>query len=408
MEATRVNNVKPIALVIPWYGDDIRGGAESECNFLAHCLQKAGQSVEVFTSCVKEASSDRGKNTIKPGSYIESGITVRRFPVRENRDLERYNASNARIFHDSDYTLEDEEVYFREDINSEPLYDFIREHRDDYRAFIYMPYMYGITYNGCGIWPEKSIMIPCLHDESYAYMKLLRKKVECLKGMVFLSKPEQELADRLFDLNSVQTVVLGGGVETEWMSDCNAERFRKKYQIYDPFVLYAGRKDFGKKTDELIHNFVYYKSKTSGSRLRLVLLGGGDLPCEIPIEYQRDIIDLGFVSSQDKHDAFFACEVFCNPSWNESFSIVIMEAWLAKRPVIVSDHCAVTRNFAEETNGGLWYNNRQEFSACLEYLLTHKAVAKRMGENGCKYVLSHFEGSKIAENYLRFAEKCGL
>ena len=34
---------KPVALVIPWYGDDIRGGAEKECNYLAHSLTDAGQ-----------------------------------------------------------------------------------------------------------------------------------------------------------------------------------------------------------------------------------------------------------------------------------------------------------------------------------------------------------------------------
>ena len=34
---------KPIALVIPWYGDQIQGGAEKECNYLAHSLTSAGQ-----------------------------------------------------------------------------------------------------------------------------------------------------------------------------------------------------------------------------------------------------------------------------------------------------------------------------------------------------------------------------
>ena len=55
--------MKPIALVIPWYGDDIKGGAERECNFLAHSLNKIGVDVEVLTTCVKDASADRGRNT---------------------------------------------------------------------------------------------------------------------------------------------------------------------------------------------------------------------------------------------------------------------------------------------------------------------------------------------------------
>ena len=102
---------KPIALVIPWYGDQIQGGAEKECNYLAHSLTSAGQSVEVFTTCVKDAASDRGKNTIKPGVYTENGILVRRFPVREHRDLERYAASNLRIYYNNGFTQEDEKIY---------------------------------------------------------------------------------------------------------------------------------------------------------------------------------------------------------------------------------------------------------------------------------------------------------
>ena len=88
---------KPIAFVIPWYGDDIRGGAESECNQLAHCLTEAGLKVEVFATCVREAADDRGKNTLPEGVTMESGILVRRFPVKK-RDVERYNPANLTLF----------------------------------------------------------------------------------------------------------------------------------------------------------------------------------------------------------------------------------------------------------------------------------------------------------------------
>ena len=64
------NKTKPIAFVIPWYGDNIRGGAEAECNQLAHCFQDAGVAVEVLTTCVKEAADDRGINTLPQGKSI--------------------------------------------------------------------------------------------------------------------------------------------------------------------------------------------------------------------------------------------------------------------------------------------------------------------------------------------------
>ncbi|MBQ8814200.1 MAG: glycosyltransferase family 4 protein [Lachnospiraceae bacterium] len=399
---------KTIALVIPWYGDSIRGGAEMECNSLAHSLSAAGYPVEVFTTCVKDAACDRGKNTMAPGLYMESGIPVRRFLVREERDVEKYDRANLRIYRNEPFTSEDEEIYFREDINSDEMYAYITENKENYRAFIFIPYMYGITYNGSSCCKEKSVLIPCLHDESYAYMQVLKKKMNEFRGMVFNAEPERELAKKLYGLDGVYTELAGVGIDTDWHRAVDPEAFRKKYGIQDEFILYAGRKDAGKKADELIRFFLQYKRDMKNKHLKLVLIGGGELPVLVPETYRSEVIDLGFVSVEDKHNAFAACTVFCNPSYFESFSIVIMEAWLAKRPVLVSAHCEVTTDFARKTNGGLWYENYWEFRECVGYLLSHRSEGREMGENGCRYVLENFAHGKIAEKYLAFVEECGL
>lgn len=399
---------KPIGLVIPWYGDEIRGGAEQECNYLAHSLKNAGADVEVFTTCVKDASCDRGKNTLPEGTFIESGITVRRFPVNTCRDIDSYTESNNRIYHNSDFTRRDEEIYFANDINSDVMYDYIQKHKNDYRAFLVIPYMYGITYNAASICPEKVVMIPCLHDESYAYMSVLKKRMNSLKGMIFHAKPEYDLAKRLYGLENVRTAILGEGIDTDWFSACDPKAFRQKYQIEAPFILFAGRKDAGKKADELCRFFIRLKKEEADCDLKLVLIGGGKLPVSIPDDMQSEVIDLGFVSVEDKHNAFAAAEFLCNPSYFESFSLVIMESWIAKRPVLVSEHCAVTTNFCLETNGGLYYNNYAEFRECIKYLLHHKEIGNMMGENGFQYVMEHFTHEKISRNYLKFLDEIGL
>ena len=96
--------MKPIALVVPWYGDDIKGGAEQACNYLAHSLQRAGADVEVLTTCVREASADRGKNTMEAGAHVENGILVRRFPVKA-QDLRLYNPANLKLYRGEKVTL---------------------------------------------------------------------------------------------------------------------------------------------------------------------------------------------------------------------------------------------------------------------------------------------------------------
>ena len=393
--------MKPIAFVIPWYGDDIRGGAEAECNHLAHCFQDMGAAVEVLTTCVREASDDRGKNTRKPGVSVESGIKVRRFKVRK-RDVRRFDHANTKLYYSQPVTREEERMYLEEDINSPEMYSYIRENRDKYEFFIFMPYLYGPTYNGSVECPDNSVIIPCLHDEGYAYMELMKERMSRFKGMIFLSKPEGELAHRLYDLSKVKTAVLGAYVESGWEDSCDPQAFREKYNIQDDFILYAGRKDSGKKADELMKFFIQYKKIHKEEKLKLVMIGGGTL--DIPEEFQNEVIDLGFVSIEDKHNAFAASFFLCNPSYFESFSIVIMESWLTKRPVLVSEHCAVTTNFCQENNGGLYYDNFGTFCGCLDFMLNNREIADGMGENGYQYVIENFTHEVIGKKYLAFLE----
>lgn len=393
--------MKTIAFVIPWYGENIRGGAEMACNHLVHCLTDINVKVEVLTTCVKDAASDRGINTLSASSGMENGILVRRFNVRK-RNVDNYNRVNLKLYHNHQVTLEEEEIYFKEDINSPDMYNYINENAGKYEFFIFMPYLYGITYNGSQECPDNCIMIPCLHDESYAYMQLMRERIKAVKGLIFLSKPESELAHRLYDLSNVKTEVLGTYVESEWFDKCDSKSFTDKYKIKGDFILYAGRKDAGKKADELVAFFIKYLELNPQRELSLVFIGGGTL--EIPNSYKDSIIDLGFVSVEDKHNAMAAATFLCNPSHFESFSIVIMESWLAKRPVLVSEHCAVTKNFCLETNGGLYFDNFGVFCGCVNYFLDHKDDADKMGKNGFEYVMNNFTHNNIAKKYLKFLE----
>lgn len=397
--------MKPIAIVIPWYGDNIRGGAEQEANYLAHAIQAAGAPVEVFTTCVVDAASDRGKNTIASGVYEESGITVRRFPVKK-QDLQKLVHVNYKLFSGMAVPYNEEKIYFSEDINSPVMYQYITENRENYKAFVFLPYLYGITYNGIKRCRGKSILLPCLHDEGYAHMELVKRMMESVDGIIYLSGPEKEFADETYNLRRVPAMVLGAGVDDGWEDDADPDSFRKKYKINSPFLLYAGRKDPGKKADELINYFIRYKQENRSSKLKLVLIGGGTIPVPVPDDLRRDVIDLGFVSIEDKHNAFAAASVFCNPSRFESFSIVIMEAWLVRKPVIVSAFCPVTRNFAEETNGGLWYGTYEEFALCLDFILDNPDIARQMGENGFEYVKMNFSKKTIAGKYINFINQC--
>ena len=381
-----------IAFVIPWYGENIPGGAETECRTTAENLQKAGIEVEILTTCVKEFLSDWNTDSFKEGIYQVNQIPVHRFSVKK-RNTALFDSINYKLMQNQKISYKEEEIFIHEMINSDNLYTYIRDHGSDYDFFLFIPYMFGTTYYGSQIHPEKSILIPCLHDESYAHLSIYKKMFRQVAALIFLSDPEKDLANHLYQPTHRQ-IVLGGGVDTAF--SFNPERFRKKYKIFGPFILYAGRKESGKNIPLLMDFFIRFK-QDHPSDLKLVLIGSGNIG--IPQECKNDIIDLGFVSRQDKYDAYAAATILCQPSVNESFSIVIMESWLCETPVLVHGNCTVTRDFCVKSNGGLYFINYLEFKESVQFLLDSPLIRKKMGQSGRQFVLNNFSWEIIDNNY---------
>ena len=192
---------------------------------------------------------------------------------------------------------------------------------------------------------------------------------------------------------------MGIGMDTDIKAA--PDDFRRKFGINEPFIIYAGRKDEGKNVHTLIKYFSEYL-KRHDTDLKLVLIGGGSIELPHELVKNKRIIDLGFVDRQDKYNAQGAAEFLCQPSHNESFSLVIMESWLCGRPVLVHEECAVTRNFASESNGGLYFGNYFEFEGCTDFFLANKEKSRIMGQNGCKYVKENFDWDVIVSKYREF------
>ena len=390
-----------LGFVIPWYGENIPGGAESALRGIVHHLVDDGVDAEVLTTCVKEFLADWNTDYHKPGVTVENGITVRRFPVRR-RDRESFDMVNLRLMRGRRLKPQDQALFMREMINSDAVYEYISTHSDEYDHYIYIPYMFGTTYYGIKACPQKAVVIPCFHEAAYIHMDILKEAFESVRGMIFLAKPERELANKVFDIADMPQETIGVGVDNDITGD--ADRFRKKYGIKDPFIVYAGRKDEGKNIYTLIKYFAEYKKRRS-TPLKLILIGGGSVG--IPSEIKGDVIDLGFVDRQDKYDVCAASLCMCQPSIHESFSIVIMESWLCGRPVLVHNDCDVTRNFVQESGGGLYFKDYFEFEGCIEYMCEHPDIAEAMGRCGKAYVDEHFAWDVVTRKYREFFVKLG-
>jgi glycosyltransferase involved in cell wall biosynthesis len=383
--------IMKLAFVIPWYGDSIPGGAEAECRSTAKALQARGYQVEVLTTCVREFLSDWNVNFHPSGESVEGGILVRRFPVRE-RDTKTFDEVNYKLMHNMPISHQEEGIFVRENVNSPAMYDYIGKNSAGY-VFLFIPYMFGTTYWGSQVCPERSLLIPCLHDESYAYMELFRDLFPHLTGHLLHTDSERRLAERLYRLSPERAAVIGEGVDSDWQADAN--RFTRKYGLSN-FILYAGRRDTGKNLALLIEYFCRYRQE-SGENIDLVLLGKGQI--EIPSEGRNHVYDLGFLPLQDKYDCFAAASFFCLPSLYESFSIVMMEAWLAGTPVVVYEPCEVTKEHCRDSNGGLFFADYDEFAEIASELHRNKDLRGQLAANGKNYVLANYTWDRVCSRF---------
>jgi glycosyltransferase involved in cell wall biosynthesis len=162
-------------------------------------------------------------------------------------------------------------------------------------------------------------------------------------------------------------------------------------------VLYAGRKDASKNVPALVEAFAAWRVKAR-REVDLVLIGPGAVP--IPAAARGAVRDLGYVPLQDKRDAYAAATVFCQPSLNESFSIVMMEAWSRGVPCLVHGGCVVTRDHVVDAGGGLWFTDAAGFGAALEYLLDRPALCARLGAAGRDYALGRYTWDRIIARYM--------
>ncbi len=386
-----------ITFVTPWYSPDIAGGAELQCRRTAEELHARGVPVEVWSTTAGGLMTDWTVPAFAAGRDEINNVPVRRFPVRL-RDAAAFDQVHVRMLNGAPLSLLEEAIFVREIIGSDALEDAIRAERQQ-RVFVFIPYMFGTTYWGARA-AARPYLIPCIHDECYAYMRLYRELIEGAWGLLFNSPAEERVAQCLFQLDHTRTQVINEGVDMQYSGD--AERFRQTYGIDDPFVLYAGRRDPHKNTPLLFDYFRRYRQE--GGTLRLVCVGSGT---PIPDDLVRNgsVIDLGFVPPEHKFDAYAAATVLCQPSRNESFSLVMMEAWSCGTPALVHSECDVTREFSQLSNGGLHFRTFDEFAACLDWFMEHPNEARRMGQAGGAYVRANFTWDTILARLLAFLRR---
>jgi glycosyltransferase involved in cell wall biosynthesis len=260
---------------------------------------------------------------------------------------------------------------------------------------VFITYLYATTWSGlpvaAGLAP--TVLLPAAHDEPPLWLPLFDLTFRLPCAFAFLTDEEQALVRRRARPPQ-PSMVIGLGIDLDARGD--AERFRAAHPELGrrPYLLYVGRLDPGKGSDELYDYFVTYQQRHDGSDLALVVVGD---PVK-PLPPHPDVVTTGRVSEEEKADAIAGCHTFVMPSYFESFSLVLAEAWAQRRPALVNGRSEVLLGQARRSGGALPYRGYAEFEAALDMLEGDAALRRALGVRGRAYVEERCRWDRVLDD----------
>jgi glycosyltransferase involved in cell wall biosynthesis len=383
-----------LGFVVQRYGLDIAGGAEYHCRLVAEHLARHAE-VEVLTTCAKDYVT--WENHYPEGVETLRDVRVRRFAVERPREIHRFAEWSRRV--EGPHTEADELRWLEEEGPLSPrLVEAVGQRRASYDFLVFFSYRYYTTYHGLRAAPERALLVPTAENDGIYRLSIFPPLFRLPRAIVWNSPEERDMIQEAARNEAVPGEVVGVGSELPERLDPAA--FRRRHALAGPFVLYLGRIDRNKGCDELFSFFQRYRQET-GSALRLLLVGTPVL--EVPDD--PAILHLGFLSDQEKWDALAAAEALVIPSRYESLSMVTLEAWWARKPVLANARCEVLLGQCRRSNGGLYFANYDEFREALAVLEADPGLGGALGENGRRYFDGNYTWEIVERKYLALLER---
>lgn len=390
-----------LGLLVPRYGEEVVGGTEHWLRTLCeHLAGSRGWSVEVFTTCAISAGT--WADEYPPGPSEVAGIPVHRYRSVTGRDP-GYLGLYPRLQRDPhSFGAAEAEEYVRLVGPVCPdAVDAAVASRCDLVAVT--PYLYWPTLRAVPRLGRRTVFHGAAHDEGELYFPMMPALFGAVGGFAFNSFAERALVEATFPVGHLPSAVIGNAVN-DGRGDPDAARRALGLKPGEPFALCVGRVERSKGTLSLADMWALYRRRRPGAP-RLVLLGpvndaAADIYRSSP---EAGVILAGPQPEPVKWGALAGCSFLVAPSAQESFSLVVLEAWLAGRPVVVNGRCGPTVEHCRRGGGGLWFDEYADLEVIADRLLAEPALAARLADRGRAYTRRCFGWDPVLDRYEELA-----
>jgi glycosyltransferase involved in cell wall biosynthesis len=251
------------------------------------------------------------------------------------------------------------------------------------------------------------VLSPAYHVElqynvAWQLLYLIQKVTHLV---VFTQKERLDLAKLGVPVEKMTVVPPGIGVAD--VGKGSGDRFRSKYDLKrDPIILFAGVKGVDKGFNHVVDAMVIVRQTHPEAVFASIGRGSETLHNAISVKLPN-ALSLGFVSIEEKMDAFDACTIFIMPSRCDSFGIVYLEAWLCGKPVIGARSGVIPWVIHEGDDGELvTFGDVQDIADKLVGLLNDPLRCKTLGENGYQFVLGNYMEPVIVKQLVASYRLC--
>jgi glycosyltransferase involved in cell wall biosynthesis len=196
---------------------------------------------------------------------------------------------------------------------------------------------------------------------------------------------------------NVRYLPAGCDADEEFTAE-DKEAFERVYQSPRRFILVLGRKAGAKGYRQIID--AVEQINREGVDLQAVLIGPDDdgIPVDSP-----NAVYLGRQPRNVVRGALLSCIALCNMSVSESFGIVLLEAWLAGKPVIANKDCSAFHDMAiHEKNAILVKQN--ELQAAIQRLVLDPQLGQILAKEG-KALVSKFSWTKVTDEFVHLCQE---
>ena len=252
----------------------------------------------------------------------------------------------------------------------------------------------------------------------YGRSQILKKLYNFIIGKEIIRNAEaciaiaanEEAHFKAYGISADKIFFIPNGINCEDFKAGDGNAFRNNCNIgKHPFILFMGRLNHIKGPDLLLRAFCGAREWLKRGH-HLVFAGpDGGMRAELQnTAAQFSLLDrvhfVGYLGGDDKAAAYQEAELLVIPSRQEAMSIVVLEAGISGKPVLITDQCGF--NDIAAVNGGIVVSASAEgIQEGLIDILKDEEKMHYMGQNLKRYVENNFTWKIAGKKYMQLFQK---